>query len=117
MVKETRIVTDDMVMQQAKTYISNAKSLALIMRACSFAKAQHEGQFRKSGEPYMVHLTNVAYILAELHCGPKTIAAGYLHDTIEDTGIGKEELAAQFDEEIADLVDSVTKVGALLYRG
>lgn len=117
MAKETKAVTDEMVMRQAKTYITNPDSLALIMHACSFAKAHHEGQFRKSGEPYTVHLTNVAYILAELHCGPKTIAAGYLHDTIEDTGIKKEELAAQFDEEIADLVDSVTKVGALLYRG
>lgn len=117
MAKDAIKVTDEMVLEEAKTYISNPDSLALIMHARDYAREHHEGQLRKSGEPYMVHLTNVAYILAQLHCGPKTIAAGYLHDTIEDTGIKKEELAAEFDEEIADLVESVTKVGALKYRG
>ncbi|MDY3234963.1 MAG: bifunctional (p)ppGpp synthetase/guanosine-3',5'-bis(diphosphate) 3'-pyrophosphohydrolase, partial [Erysipelotrichaceae bacterium] len=57
------------------------------------------------------------YILATLKCGPKTIAAGFLHDTIEDTGVSKEELAAEFDPEIADLVEAVTKVGTLEYKG
>lgn len=117
MAKEAKNVTDEMVMDQVKTYISNPDSLTLIEKACRYAHEHHEGQMRKSGEPYVVHLTNVAYILAGLHCGPSTIAAGYLHDTIEDTGISKEELAAQFSPEIADLVDAVTKVSALQYRG
>ena len=59
----------------------------------------------------------IPYILATLKCGPKTIAAGFLHDTIEDTGVSKEELAAEFDPEIADLVEAVTKVGTLEYKG
>lgn len=74
-------------------------------------------KFRKSGEPYIIHLTNVAYLLTTLQVGPKTIAAGFLHDVIEDCGISHDALAAEFDEEIADLVEAVTKVGTLQYKG
>ena len=101
------------VMNNAKTYITNPQDLALIAHAANYATEHHAGQFRKSGEPYIIHLINVAYILTTLHTGPKTIAAGLLHDTIEDTGVTKEELAKEFDEEIADLVEAVTKVGTL----
>ncbi|MEE1333694.1 MAG: HD domain-containing protein, partial [Erysipelotrichaceae bacterium] len=105
------------VMNNAKTYITNPQDLALIAHAANYATEHHAGQFRKSGEPYIIHLINVAYILTTLHTGPKTIAAGLLHDTIEDTGVTKEELAKEFDEEIADLVEAVTKVGTLKYKG
>ena len=105
------------VLEEAGTYIKNKDSLALISRAANFAAEAHAGQFRRSGEPYTVHLNNVAYILATLHGGPKTIAAGFLHDTIEDTGISHDQLAAVFDDEIADLVESVTKIGALPFKG
>ena len=100
-----------------ETYINKPESLALIRKAADFAEKHHAGQFRKSGEPYIIHLINVAYILATLRVGPQTIAAGFLHDTIEDCGISHDELAAEFDEEIADLVEAVTKIGTLEYKG
>ena len=103
----------DDVMREAGLYIHDPSSLALIAKAANYASEHHAGQFRKSGEPYIVHLINVAYILATLRVGPKTIAAGFLHDTIEDCGISHDELAQDFDEEIADLVEAVTKIGTL----
>ena len=105
------------VMNAAKTYIHDPDSLAIIEKAANYATEKHAGQFRKSGEPYIIHLTNVAYLLTTLQVGPKTIAAGFLHDVIEDCGISHDELAAEFDEEIADLVEAVTKVGMLQYKG
>lgn len=101
------------VMVEVKKYMRNEDNLRLIEKAADFARKQHEGQMRKSGDPYFSHLENVAYILAELHVGPSTIAAGFLHDVIEDTDITKEQLAQMFSEEIAELVESVTKIGAL----
>ena len=74
-------------------YIHNPQSLDLITRAYNRAYELHQGQFRKSGEPYIIHPLNVACILAELHVGPDTICAGLLHDVVEDTQISKEELA------------------------
>ena len=107
----------DDVLNEAKTYIHNPDSLALIRRAANYAAEHHAGQFRRSGEPYIIHLTNVAYLLATLKVGPKTIAAGFLHDVIEDCGVTHDELAQEFDDEIADLVEAVTKVGTLKYKG
>lgn len=117
MMAEAKTATDQDVMNEVRKYITKPDSIALIEHAQRFAAKQHEGQKRKSGEPYMVHLTNVAYILATLRVGPKTIAAGYLHDSIEDTDVTKEDVAKEFDEEIAELVESVTKIGALTYKG
>ena len=83
-------VTFDEVIQEVKSYIRKEENIDLITRAYLCAKKQHEGQFRKSGEPYLVHLTSVAYILAQLRTGPTTIAAGLLHDVIEDCEVGCE---------------------------
>ena len=105
------------VLKEAQRYIHDEKSLALISHAANYAAEHHAGQFRKSGEPYVVHLINVAYILATMRVGPATIAAGYLHDVIEDCGISHDELAAEFTNEIADLVEAVTKIGTLEYKG
>jgi len=105
------------VIAEAKSYITKPESLALIAKAANYASEKHAGQFRRSGEPYIIHLTNVAYILATLRVGPQTIAAGFLHDTIEDCGISHDELAKEFDGEIADLVEAVTKIGTLQYKG
>lgn len=105
------------VMNEAKKYISNKDSLAMIEHAANYATEHHAGQFRKSGEPYMIHLISVAYILTTLTVGPSTIAAGFLHDTIEDTGVTKEELAKEFNDEIAEIVEAVTKIGTLKYKG
>jgi len=107
----------DDVMDEARKYIHDPISLTLIERAANYASVHHAGQFRRSGEPYTVHLNSVAYILATLRVGPQTIAAGFLHDVIEDCGISHDELAGEFDGEIADLVESVTKIGTLQFKG
>ena len=113
---EQKQITFDDVMEVAKTYIHRKENLELIERAAKFAEEKHEGQFRKSGDPYFVHVLNVAYILATLHVGPTTIAAGFLHDVVEDTDVTKEDVISLFGEEIAELVDSVTKIGALKFH-
>ncbi len=89
--------------------------VALIERAYKVAERAHEGQTRKSGEPYITHPLAVAQILADLGIGAKTIAAALLHDTVEDTGYSLDELRADFGDEIAMLVDGVTKLDKLKY--
>jgi len=89
--------------------------VALIERAYKVAKAAHEGQTRHSGEPYITHPLAVSQILAELGIGPVTIAAALLHDTVEDTHYSLEALRADFGEEIAMLVDGVTKLDKVKY--
>ncbi len=101
------------VFSEAGKYIKKDESIELIRRAAAFAEKAHEGQFRKSGDPYFTHVVNVAYILTQLRVGPSAIAAGFLHDTVEDTEVTKEDLIAEFGPEIAELVESVTKIGAL----
>jgi len=103
----------DEVLQVAKTYLTREESINLILKAYDFASKAHEGQFRKTGEPYVVHVINVAYILATLQAGPQTIAAGLLHDVIEDCGVTYDQLKEDFTVEIADMVNAVTKVGRL----
>ena len=82
----------------------------LIRRAYRYAAQKHNGQFRRSGEPYITHPVAVATILTELEMDDDTIAAGLLHDVIEDCSVTRDELAAEFGAEIADLVDGVTKL-------
>ncbi|MEY4397148.1 MAG: pyrophosphokinae [Actinomycetota bacterium] len=89
--------------------------VALVDKAFAIAKKAHEGQFRKSGEPYITHPLAVAEILVELGIGPKTIAAALLHDTVEDTDYALDMLRADFGDEIALLVDGVTKLDKLKY--
>jgi len=89
--------------------------LAIIERAYAVADKAHEGQKRQSGEPYITHPLAVAQILAELGLGPKAIAAALLHDTVEDTGYPLDELAADFGDEVAMLVDGVTKLDKVKY--
>jgi GTP pyrophosphokinase len=89
--------------------------IALIERAYSAAERAHDGQKRRSGEPYITHPVAVAQILADLGIGPKTIAAALLHDTVEDTEYTLDLLRADFGDEIAMLVDGVTKLDKLKY--
>ena len=103
------------LIEVAKTYI-NEENIALIIKAYETAKSYHEGQFRKSGDPYIQHPLEVAYILATLNAGPNTICAGLLHDVLEDTNMTKEEMTAEFNEEISEIVDGVTKISKLKYR-
>ncbi len=104
------------VREEVRKYIQNPDSLALIDRAYSYAELHHKEQFRKSGEPYIIHLINVAYLLATLRVGPKTVVAGLLHDIIEDCNVTKEKLTKDFDEEITTLVESVTKIGNIAFN-
>lgn len=88
----------------------------LIKKAYYFAEAAHEGQVRESGDKYITHPAAVASILVELGLDTKTIAAGLLHDVIEDTGRTYDDIKDNFGEEIAYLVDGVTKLGRIEYK-
>ncbi|MDO5716724.1 MAG: bifunctional (p)ppGpp synthetase/guanosine-3',5'-bis(diphosphate) 3'-pyrophosphohydrolase [Tissierellia bacterium] len=88
----------------------------LVERAFQLAYDAHEGQFRKSGEKYIIHPVHVAMILAELHMDTATICAGLLHDVIEDTPYTKEDLLEAFGEDIANMVDGVTKIKSIKYQ-
>ena len=115
MSKKERITRDDFLIQ-VQTYITDPTDYKNIVRALDYATEKHEGQFRKSGEPYIVHLINVGYILATLHVSPVTLQAGLLHDVIEDCGISKDTLSSEFSPEIANLVESVTKIGNIKFK-
>ena len=88
---------------------------SLIIKAYEIARGLHDGQFRKSGEPYIIHPVAVATILAQFGMDNETVIAGLLHDLVEDTKYTREELIEDFDEKIADLVDGVTKLGNISY--
>src|ERR1051325_2307286 len=90
---------------------------ALVERAYNFAAEAHKDHKRFSGEPYLVHLSETAMGLAELGMSAKTIAAGLLHDSIEDVGITPQEIEKEFGKEIRFLVEGVTKLGRYKYRG
>ena len=91
-------------------------STETIELAYDVAERLHDGQLRKSGEPYIIHPINVAYILAELGMDEATIVGGLLHDVVEDTEYTREDLVDDFGEEIAVLVDGVTKLGNIKYE-
>ncbi|MDO8590261.1 MAG: RelA/SpoT family protein [bacterium] len=93
------------------------EDVVTVKKAFTFALRAHQGHERLSGEPYLKHLSETALILAELGAGGPTIAAGLLHDTIEDVGVKREEIVSEFGEEVAFLVDGVTKLGHLKYKG
>ncbi len=95
------------------TYITKPEDRQIIKRAYEFADEKHAGILRKSGEPYIHHLIEVAFILASLQGGPHTIAAGFLHDVVEDTDITVEDIKRLFNEDIASLVSSLTNIQRL----
>ena len=98
-------VTFDDVLESCSTYITKKESIDLIQKAYDYIMVKHEGQKRKSGEPYTIHLIWVAYILTTLQTGPTTIAAGLLHDVMEDCDVPREEMVERFGEEITSLVE------------
>ena len=85
----------------------------IVSKAYDYAATFHEGQMRQSGEPYIIHPLNVAYILADMHADADTICAGLLHDTLEDTNVTKEDIAYYFNQNVASLVDGVTKLSKM----
>lgn len=104
------------VMENVHRYITKEEDLDLIQRAYEWSVKAHGNQYRKSGEPYIIHPISVAYILTTLNVGPATIAAGFLHDVVEDTPITLEEIAKEFGPQVAKLVSGVTKLDKLEYR-
>ncbi|WP_270658872.1 RelA/SpoT family protein [Paraclostridium bifermentans] len=103
------------LIEKIKRYAPNG-DLHLIEKAYYYGKKAHEGQLRKSGEPYFIHPIAVANILCDMELDMQTIAAGLLHDVVEDTEFTYEDIKNDFGEEIADLVDGVTKLGQIKYK-
>ncbi len=97
------------------TYLEPDK-VAIILRAFELGAKAHEGQTRRTGEPYIHHPLAVASILANMRMDNLSVTAAILHDTLEDTPLTKEEIASQFGEEIAELVDGVTKLDKMKFR-
>ena len=91
--------------------------ISLIEKAYEVARRAHEGQLRKSGEPYIIHPLYVASILADLELDKETIAAGLLHDVVEDTVLTRRQIEEQFGADVARLVDGVTKLKKLKLSG
>lgn len=109
------VVTIEQLMERASNYLTE-EDLVFIKHAYQFAEASHEGQFRKSGEPYVIHPVQVAWILVDLQMDAETIAGGFLHDVVEDTDVTLEEIEEKFNTEVALLVDGVTKLGKIKYE-
>ncbi len=110
---EPEVLYDELV-GRIRKYHPNA-DISMIEKAYQVANAAHKGQCRKSGEPYIIHPLCVAIILADLELDKETIVAGILHDVAEDTVMTVEEIAQEFSDEVALLVDGVTKLGQLSY--
>ncbi|MBR7553390.1 RelA/SpoT family protein [Allobacillus sp. GCM10007491] len=109
------IRTIEQVLERASHYM-NEEHVAFLQHAYQYAAKAHEGQIRKSGQEYILHPIQVADILIDLRMDPATIAGGFLHDVIEDTEISYEDLKEAFSEEVAQLVDGVTKLGKIKYK-
>ncbi|HEY8343031.1 MAG TPA: HD domain-containing protein, partial [Calditerricola sp.] len=105
----------DDLLRTVRTYLSE-DDVNKIEQAYQFADEAHAGQFRKSGEPYIHHPVAVASILADLQLDAVTIVAALLHDTVEDTAVTLEEIRERFGDEVARLVDGVTKLRRLKYQ-
>ena len=109
-----RDVTLDMILEKVRSYQADA-DLAKIKKAYAYAEKAHRGQVRISGDAYIIHPLNVAYILTGLHLDDETICAALLHDVVEDTCATLEEMDAEFGRNIMELIDGVTKLGRIEY--
>ena len=113
--KEKEPVTIEMILDAVKSYSPKA-DLDLIRRAYELARKAHEGQTRVSGEAYIIHPLHVAQILTQLHLDDATISAALLHDVVEDTIYTNDQMKEMFGDEVAMLIDGVTKLGRLQYK-
>ncbi|MGN0059889.1 MAG: RelA/SpoT family protein [Coriobacteriales bacterium] len=102
----------DVLLDKVSEYLDQDE-MRTITDAYEFAKASHNGQFRKSGEPYIMHPVEVAIILSELHMDVDTLCAALLHDTVEDTDVTLDDLTKRFNATVAELVDGVTKINKI----
>ena len=103
------MLTIDEFAGRLKSYL-NPEQVNLVRRAYYYAEQAHDGQTRRSGDPYIIHPLEVASILADMHMDHQSLMAAMLHDVIEDTGIEKQDIAGQFGDVVADLVDGVSKL-------
>ncbi|MBK1649076.1 bifunctional GTP diphosphokinase/guanosine-3',5'-bis(diphosphate) 3'-diphosphatase [Rhabdochromatium marinum] len=110
----TRFLISDLC-KQLESYLPR-EQISEIYRAYLFSAEAHEGQSRTSGEPYIYHPIAVARILADMHMDYKCLMAAIMHDVVEDTGITKEQVAEVFDDEIAELVDGVSKLTQIKFK-
>lgn len=110
-----QVLTAEQVLEKASQYLAD-EDIELVARAYEYARDAHSEQYRKSGEPYIIHPIQVAGILVDLHMDPATVSAGFLHDVVEDTEITLEDIEREFNKEIAMLVDGVTKLGKIKYK-
>ena len=112
---KNKTYTSDDVLAMCKEYM-NETHIKFIEKAIYFATYAHKDQIRKSGEAYIVHPIQVAGILAELKLDPDTIATGFLHDVVEDTGFSIDDIEYEFGKDVAFLVEGVTKLGKIKYK-
>lgn len=110
---QNKVVTFEELEACYSQYITVPSDLAKIKKAYEFANKKHDGQFRKSGDPYVSHVLAVALILAKMQTSPTTIISGLLHDTVEDTDTTLEEIEKEFGKEVSFLVDGLTKITRL----
>ena len=113
MTKDYTNITIDTLINKAKEYIPNEESIDLIKKAYNYAKELHKGQFRESGEEYIIHPLSTAIILTSVYSDTNTICAGLLHDVLEDCDVTKEDLENNFNIDIARLVDGVSKISKM----
>ena len=106
-------ITYDKVQKRIKTYIEDKKELELVKRAYEFARDKHEGQYRKTGEPYITHPLSVAMILTEIYADAETLSAGLMHDVLEDCDCTEEEMEKEFGKSITRIVQGVTKLSRI----
>ncbi|CAG9607976.1 RelA/SpoT family protein [Pseudoneobacillus rhizosphaerae] len=109
------VLTSEQVIDITRKYL-NDENVEMVIKAYEFAQNAHREQFRKSGEPYIIHPIQVAGILADLEMDPETVAAGFLHDVVEDTHVSLKDIKEAFSDEVAMLVDGVTKLGKIKYK-
>lgn len=114
MTKLKPITIDDIIAEVNRT--QPGANVDLIVRAYELAREAHEGQKRASGEEYIIHPLNVAYILSDIHLDEAAISAALLHDVVEDTTFTIEEMQEKFGDEVALLIDGVTKLGKIEYK-
>ena len=114
MPKEVNL-TGDQVVALTRKYLA-AEDVAFVQKALVYAVDCHSGQFRKSGEPYIIHPIQVAGILAKLKLDAVTVACGFLHDVVEDTDASLDDLEREFGPDVRTIVDGVTKLGKVKYK-
>lgn len=108
------MITIDEILTELKRYNPHADQ-SLVQKAFDFAAKAHAGQKRRSGEPYLIHLLEVAKILTQMQMDTASIVSAILHDTIEDTDVEKEEIHKEFGDDVAEIVDGVTKLSKLQF--